>query len=213
MTTSIENRRFGLVYDSSAYQITVQRAQGSRTGLPTGHLDRQVAGKAFIDTLMSFGNWTELIAVVRNRPSLQAVQQLFKGCLYLQLKKRQAKVVRESQLMGDFFPHPPAPLLHFPELPDLRYLWARQHTGAGSLAFSANLPTGLSHPPTVQALGALVTAPVESFDALICPSQAARKFVQAVAGVYCDFLRERFGGQPALRMRLEVIPPAVATVI
>src|SRR5687767_8974158 len=136
MTTSNENRRYGLVYDSSAYQISVQKSQGSRTGLPTGHLDRQVTAKAFIDTLLSFGTWTELVAVVRNRTSLQAVQQLFKGCLYLQLKKRQARVVREAELLGSFFPHPPAPLLHFPDLPDPRYLWARQNTGPGSLAFS-----------------------------------------------------------------------------
>jgi glycosyltransferase involved in cell wall biosynthesis len=61
----------------------------------------------------------------------------------------------------------------------------------------------------VNALCDLVTAPFEPFDALICTSQAVVEMVKAVTGSFADYLRDRFGGTPALRPRLELIPLGV----
>src|SRR5262249_47804029 len=69
----------------------------------------------------------------------------------------------------------------------------------------------LAMPNVVQSLTQLVTAPVESFDALVCSSQAVLRMVRSVTGLFSDYLRERQGGDPSLRMRLEVIPPGVPT--
>src|SRR5436190_51776 len=55
----------------------------------------------------------------------------------------------------------------------------------------------------------LVTAPSEPYDALICTSAAVVRMVRAVTGAYADYLRDRFGGAPALRPRLETIPLGV----
>ena len=55
----------------------------------------------------------------------------------------------------------------------------------------------------------LVAAPFEPFDALICTSQAVVEMVKAITGSYCDYLKERFGGDPRLRIRLERIPLGV----
>ncbi|MBX6312652.1 MAG: glycosyltransferase family 4 protein [Isosphaeraceae bacterium] len=60
-----------------------------------------------------------------------------------------------------------------------------------------------------EALCSLVTAPFEPYDALICTSRAVTQMVRATTGAYSDFLRDRFGGQPELRLRLETIPLGV----
>jgi glycosyltransferase involved in cell wall biosynthesis len=58
-------------------------------------------------------------------------------------------------------------------------------------------------------LGDLVTAPYEPYDALICTSQAVLRMVRTVTGSYADYLRDRHGGSPAVRLRLETIPLGV----
>jgi glycosyltransferase involved in cell wall biosynthesis len=56
-----------------------------------------------------------------------------------------------------------------------------------------------------------VTAPFEEYDTLFCISRAALSVVRAVADNYAEYLRERFGGTPRLRMRLEALPFGVDT--
>ena len=57
----------------------------------------------------------------------------------------------------------------------------------------------------------LVTAPFEPYDALICTSRAAVQQVRAVTSAFTDYLRDRHGGSPGLRPRLELIPLGVDT--
>jgi D-inositol-3-phosphate glycosyltransferase len=58
-------------------------------------------------------------------------------------------------------------------------------------------------------LAEMVTAPYEPYDALVCTSTAVLRMVRAVTGAYADYLRDRHGGAPALRPRLELIPLGV----
>jgi glycosyltransferase involved in cell wall biosynthesis len=58
-------------------------------------------------------------------------------------------------------------------------------------------------------LGDLVTAPYEPYDALICTSQAVLSMVRTVSASYADYLRQRQGGSPSVRLRLETIPLGV----
>ena len=46
---------------------------------------------------------------------------------------------------------------------------------------------------------------------LICTSRAVLRMVKASADAYAEYLRERVGGDPRVRMRLEVIPLGVDT--
>src|SRR5262249_24693647 len=57
----------------------------------------------------------------------------------------------------------------------------------------------------------LVTAPFESYDALICISRAAVRVVRSVIESYADYLRDRHGGGPASRGPLGMIPLGVDT--
>lgn len=58
-------------------------------------------------------------------------------------------------------------------------------------------------------LGALITAPVQPWDAVICTSQAARASVEAVLLPYAEYLRDRMGGADAPLPHLPVIPLGV----
>ena len=57
----------------------------------------------------------------------------------------------------------------------------------------------------------LVTAPFEPYDTLICTSRAAVQQVRAVTSAFADYLRDRHGGSPGLRPRLQLIPLGVDT--
>ena len=62
------------------------------------------------------------------------------------------------------------------------------------------------------AIGALATAPVQAWDAVICPSQSIRRAVSAVLDGWQSYLEARFGGAAACPLHLPVIPLGVDTV-
>jgi glycosyltransferase involved in cell wall biosynthesis len=206
---TLDSRKIALLYDVGTHTEIVQRSQRHREGLPTGLRERNVFFKGFMDALLAHGSWAELIALVHNRPSMQAFQQLAKACPPVQAGRRRCQTITEQTIATAFFPRPPAPLLHGPGVPDLRFAWARQTAGTGAFSMCSVLFDSVSHPNTVQALGQLLTAPFEAHDALVCTSQAQLRFVKAILGAWADFLRERMGGQPTARLRLEHIQPGV----
>jgi glycosyltransferase involved in cell wall biosynthesis len=101
-------------------------------------------------------------------------------------------------------------VLHVPQPPDARFAWARRHAAPGAFAL-----TGVTHTlcsaDAVGRLRDLLLAPFEPYDALICTSRAVVRMVRAVTDAFADYLRDRFGGAPALRSRLELIPLGVDT--
>lgn len=197
-----------LLYDESAYVETLKRPARPSAGGPVGLMGRQVAGSQFLDAYLSHGTWTELVALVRSRASGESLLRTCREHPSSQGKKRRLRLVEERDFHATFFPTPPAPLLYTPCPPDPRYAWARQHGGSGAFALCGVTHT-LCSAGAVQLLCDLVTAPYESYDALICTSQAVVEMVRSVTGAYADFLRDRHGGAPGLRVRLETIPLGV----
>lgn len=88
-------------------------------------------------------------------------------------------------------------------------LWMRHGVG-GTRRFSI---TGLTH--TLSSLGAmaevgaLLTAPMRPWDALICTSRAARMVVEALLAEHAAYLRERLGAIAIPDLTLPVIPLGV----
>ncbi|ALJ39524.1 glycosyltransferase (plasmid) [Azospirillum brasilense] len=62
-----------------------------------------------------------------------------------------------------------------------------------------------------QTLGALATAPIQPWDAVICTSWAARASVEAVLEPYAEYLRDRLGAAGIPMPHLPVIPLGVDT--
>jgi glycosyltransferase involved in cell wall biosynthesis len=196
--------RIALLYDEDAYVEPPPGTRRAAPGRPMGLMGRQVAGKEFLQAYLTHGHWTELVALVPASRSAVTLKRLWET----HAPSRRMRVVPLAGFHRAFFPAPPAPILHFPNPPDPRFAWARQHAGPGAFAFSGVTHTICSR-TVMQGLCEMVTAPFESFDALVCTSRAVRSSVETVTGAYTEYLRERDGGNPRLRARLELIPLGV----
>jgi glycosyltransferase involved in cell wall biosynthesis len=195
-----------LLYDDDAFVETLQRPSSPATDAPLGLMGRQVAGRAFLDAYLTHGIAPELVAVVRHRASSETLSRFFES---------QPSRHREPRLrlvnIRDFhesFAGLNASPLHFPCPPDAKMAWARQRMGDASFAISGVTHT-LCSANVLESLCSLVTAPFEPYDALICTSTAVIQMVRAVTDNYAEYLRDRHGGTPGLRLRLEHIPLGV----
>src|SRR5262249_44974708 len=208
MTTPPVN--IALFYDDAAYVEKVQASRPAVAGAPVGLMGRQVAGKEFLDAYFTHGTWDKLVAVVCNQPSIDSLIQFARTHPSSQARQRHIQLAPVKNFHRAFFPTPPAPLLYTPMPPDPSYAWVRQHGGAGAAAPPPAPPPLRPHPPA-RALCGLPPPPYEPFDSLICTSSAVVDTVRKIAGTFADYLRERHGGRPALRLQTPVIPLGVNT--
>ncbi len=195
-----------LVYDDDAYV----EAGGAALGL----MGRQVAGRSFLQALLSHGSFSEMAALVPERDSAASLLQVWRDHPATGTRSRTLRVIERGQLHGTLFPSSPATILHAPQPPDPALAWARQQAGPHAFAL-----TGVTHtlcsPQAVALLTSLVTAPFEPYDALVCTSRAVANMVREVTGAYALYLEDRFGGKPRRKssspvpVRLETIPLGV----
>lgn len=200
--------KVALFYDEGAYVETIERPAQMGKGKPAGLMGRQVAGKEFLDAYLSHGSWKELAAVTTSEA---ATQSLYQFCQDHPTSRGRRRVLFPYELKDfheTFFPTAPASIVHFPCPPSAKFAWARQHGGSASFAISGVTHT-LCSPDMVNALCQMVTAPFEPYDTLICTSQAVVQMVRSVTSTYAAYLKDRFGGNPRLRMQLETIPLGV----
>jgi len=193
-----------LAYDPDGYVESTRPKPGGAAGL----MGRQVAGQAFLNAYLSHGHWETLAAVVRARAEAEPLVEFCKRHPSSIPKRRRLKIIEEAAFLLGSNPDESIRVLHAPCPPSARYAWARHSRSAKPFAISGITHT-LSTPTAMAALGDLVVAPFESYDALICTSRAVVQTVRAVADAMADYLRERFGGEPKLKARLELIPLGV----
>ena len=202
--------RIALYYDDSAYLETLERPRGRGGEAPAGLMGRLVAGKEFLDAYLSYGGWSELVALTPDNASRQSIVRACREHPSSHGRQRRLQLFSTSEFHDRFLPSPPAPQLYFPCPPDPRFAWARGESPPHSFALSGVTHT-LCSARAVEALRNFVTAPWEPYDRLICTSRAVNHMVRAVTDAYAEHLRERFGGQPRLAIGLETIPLGVNT--
>jgi starch synthase len=95
--------------------------------------------------------------------------------------------------------------------PDIGSLaWQRRHFGPNLYSLCGITHTTSDH-PAMDALGALVSSPLEAWDALICTSQAVKKMVERLIGNQAAWLGELCqSSPPTSKFQLPVIPLGVA---
>lgn len=195
-----------LYFDPDGY---VEPAHVPDASAATGLMGRHVAGKEFLDAYLAHGTWDALAAVVRGRDRAAPLVELCRAHPSARAKRRRLQIVEEGEFPARFArPDRPAHLLHMPSPPDARFAWVRHAAAPGAFALCGVTHT-LCSAAAVSALCDLLTAPFEPFDALVCTSRAVVETVRAITGSFADYLRDRFGGAPALRPRLELIPLGV----
>lgn len=164
-----------------------------------------MANSTFLDAWLGHGSWQRLVAVVANQGSADSL---------LARLRRNPRVVREqppldivplARFHERFFPRPPASVLHFPQPVEPELAWVRHHKQPHSFSLSGVTHT-ISLKEVMERFMSLVSGPFESYDTLFCISQASLRVVRTVIDNYAAFLKERFGGEPRARIRLESVP-------
>ncbi len=197
-----------LYYDDSAYRETLEPAAHRQAGKPAGLMGRQVAGKEFLDAYLSHGDWAELFALVPNAASEKSIAEFCRSHPSSRHRERRLRVIQRTRFFETFLPDPPAPRLYFPCPPDPAFAWARESGPPHGFSLSGVTHT-LCSARAVEVLRGMLTAPYEPYDRLISTSRAVAEMVQGVWDAYAEHLRERHGGQPRPRIRLETIPLGV----
>jgi glycosyltransferase involved in cell wall biosynthesis len=211
MATPTPTADVALYFDPDAYVEQLGPLTRPEAGAPRGLMGRQVAGKEFLDAYLDHGRCDTLTAVVRSRNRAEPLVRLCQEHPSSRVRPRRLRIVEEVGFLASAGgAEASAGLLHLPHPPDGRFAWARHAVAPGAFALSGVTHT-LASSTAAHALCELIAAPFEPFDALICTSRAVADMVRAVTGSYCDYLRERFGGNPTLRLRLETIPLGVNT--
>jgi len=202
--------KVALLYERGAYTEMLNRPAGSVAGGPLGLMGRQVAGQQFLDAYLSHGIWHELTAVVDSQDAKASLLATCQQHPSSRSRQRRLRIIELNNLQAELASPDRFSVLHLPCPPDEKFAWARQQTGNHGFAISGVTHT-LCSLPAIQALRQLITAPFESYDRLICTSRAVVEMVRAVTDSYADYLQDRHGGQPAVRIGIEAIPLGVNT--
>ncbi len=88
------------------------------------------------------------------------------------------------------------------------HAWRRREFGAKSYSLCGVHHT-ISSEGAMQGIGALLTSPVEPWDAVVCTSRAAKAVIERLLDNYADFLGRRGGGGFSAGFQLPVIPLGV----
>src|SRR3954469_14357045 len=119
-------RTIALLYDDDAY---VESRHDPRrppdADSPLGIMGRQVAGREFLKAYLEHGSWTELVALVRNRKSVESLKRSWAERPWIR-RARTLRILDERQFHDAFLRDPPAALIHLPCPPDSRYAWSRR---------------------------------------------------------------------------------------
>jgi glycosyltransferase involved in cell wall biosynthesis len=176
---------------------------------PLGPLGRRVAGKEFLTAYFRHAKTPAFAAVISNSQAGKSVTQLYFESTRNEANRRDLRTLHLRRFHKVFFPKSPADVIHYPSPLNSCFAWARQYGGESSAYALSGITHTICTPRVMVALSEMITAPFESFDAMICISRAAMTVLRTVADTYCEYLRDRMGGNPTFRPRLEHIPLGV----
>ena len=161
-------------------------------------LGRRSAGEAFLKAYLLYGGNRAHHLVLHNKQAGEYFEKLARNA-DPSTEIRAVNVRRwgkSARVTGTF--HVPEPRLG-------QWAWKRMALGDGSLSLMGIVHT-LNTTRVQQALTEFCTAPIRSWDALICTSHASQQVVQGFLDRQEAYLRWRLGAQRFERPMLPVIP-------
>jgi D-inositol-3-phosphate glycosyltransferase len=202
------NTPVAIYFEEDAFLESPSRSHAPADSL-LGPLGRRVAGMEFLTAYFRYAKAPAFAAVISNSQAGKSLTQLYSESTGNEPNRRDLKTFHLNRFHKEFFPKSPAEVIHYPSPLNSRFAWARQYGGAGSSYALSGITHTICTPGVMVALSEMITAPFESFDAMICISRAAVTTLRTVADTYCEYLRDRMGGNPTFRPRLEHIPLGV----
>lgn len=195
------------LYDNDAHVEKNQRL-GPEVKGARGLVGRQVASSEFIDAYIRHGRWDRIVGLVRTESSRASLVERFRA--QVRDPAQSLRIVPVAAFHDRFLAGPTAEVVHLPHPLEPEYAWARQHAAPHGFALSGVTHTICSR-AIMDTFTSLVTAPFEPYDTLFCISRASVEVVRRVTSNYAAWLKERHGGNPRLRARLEHVPLGVDT--
>ena len=164
-------------------------------------LGRQAAGEGFLKAVLRYSRCDRLYCYAYDRATFNQFQQQVRswgldpeGIDWL------AAGDPHSAARADVLYHPS------PGLGDLA--WRRRLADQRGYGLCGVTHTTASR-AVMESIGNLAIAPVQSWDALICTSQAVRHGVEQVIENWSEYLGQQFGRRPQMAIELPVIPLGV----
>ncbi|MDF1792502.1 MAG: glycosyltransferase family 4 protein [Thalassobaculaceae bacterium] len=164
---------------------------------------RHVAGASFLDGFVRYADVDEFVAITFTpqvadvfRKKIDTVQEMFGVAPRRPGRSMTLDQTAAIAAMGTFYcPDPTLP----------RFSWDRRFVGQRAYSFCGITHT-VSSKGVMQSLADYLTAPLQSWDALICTSTAVRDVVRGVHEEYGAYLEARSGARLPQPVQLPVIP-------
>ncbi|XZO01494.1 MAG: glycosyltransferase family 4 protein [Microcoleus sp.] len=176
----------------------------TKDGYDTGGkrlLGRHSAGEGFLKSLVQHGTADSLYCCADSEATFQEF------CTRIQPWLSQPRKVRWIQKeRPDLLSAPGTIYRPDPALSDM--VWGRRFVNQRAYSVCGVTHT-IATKSVMDAIGNLVTAPVQPWDALICTSAAVKHTVEQVMTSWGEYLAQRTGGKPEILVKLPVIPLGV----
>ncbi|MEZ2227913.1 glycosyltransferase family 4 protein [Microcoleus sp.] len=176
----------------------------TKDGYDTGGkrlLGRHSAGEGFLKSLVQHGTADSLYCCADSEATFQEF------CTRIQPWLSQPRKVRWIQKeRPDLLSAPGTIYRPDPALSDM--VWGRRFVNQRAYSVCGVTHT-IATKYVMDAIGNLVTAPVQPWDALICTSAAVKHTVEQVMTSWGEYLAQRTGGKPEILVKLPVIPLGV----
>jgi alpha-maltose-1-phosphate synthase len=175
-----------------------------REGYDTHHkrlMGRQAAGEGFLKAIARYGTTESLYGCTENQAEFEEFCQQIRPWL------RSARSLRWVPFANPQSLRDPG-LLYRPDPQIAQLAWQRRY--ADQRAYSlCGITHTLASKEAMAAIGDLLIAPIQPWDALICTSLAVKTMVDRLLETWAEYLAQRMGARPEISIKLPVIPLGV----
>lgn len=176
----------------------------SQDGYDTGGtrlLGRQAAGEGFLKGLVRYGQAECLYCYCASEGEFREFGDRVRPWMHHPRQMQWLPIGAIEGLNAAGTLYVPSPTLG-------NLAWQRSYFDRRSYSLCGITHTTASQ-GAMQAIGDLLVAPFERWDAIICTSQAAKVGVESLLASWGDYLAGRTGGKPKIEVQLPVIPLGV----
>ena len=164
-------------------------------------LGRHSAGEGFLKSLVQHGTADSLYCLADSQTTFKEFCSHIQPWLQQPRKVRWIPTERPDLLSQPGTIYRPDPALS-------QIVWARRFVDQRAYSVCGVTHT-LGTKYAMEAIGDLITAPMQAWDALICTSAAAKTAVEGALREWSEYLAQRNGGKPEILVKLPVIPLGV----
>ncbi|HIK55248.1 MAG TPA: glycosyltransferase family 4 protein [Synechococcales cyanobacterium M55_K2018_004] len=179
-----------VLYQEDGYNTSGRRLMG-----------RQAASEGFLKAISSDATDEPLYCYTPTQQSFQNFCQRVQPWLP---PTRPLRWVPEEQPEGLSEPG----VLYRPDPVLSQLAWQRRYRNERSYSLCGVTHT-LASKETMAAMGDLLIAPVQPWDAVVCTSQTVKTTLEKALGEWADYLAQRIGSRPQIPLQLPVIPLGV----